>query len=126
MLIYLEFLQLSGGADDLWRSRSHVQHSRRRRSRILPGCSRLQVRGCGPWLADFRLAAFHPSEGNDGHEFYFLCDDLKAEMATLAKKGVQFSEVEEARWGSITKLQLPGGGQVGLYQPKHPTALGLK
>jgi catechol 2,3-dioxygenase-like lactoylglutathione lyase family enzyme len=71
-------------------------------------------------------AAFHPSEENRGHEFYLMCDDLPAEMASLAKKKVQCSEVEEARWSSITKLRLPGGGQVGLYQPKHPTALGLK
>jgi catechol 2,3-dioxygenase-like lactoylglutathione lyase family enzyme len=70
-------------------------------------------------------AAFHPSEGNGGHELYFMCDDLKAEMASFAKKNVQFSDVEDARWGSITRLRLPGGGQVGLYQPKHPTALHL-
>jgi catechol 2,3-dioxygenase-like lactoylglutathione lyase family enzyme len=70
-------------------------------------------------------AAFHPSE-EGGHELYFMCDDLKAEMASLAKKGVKFAEVQEARWGSITKMRLPGGGEVGLYQPKHPTALGLK
>src|ERR1700730_16750068 len=69
-------------------------------------------------------AAFHPSE-QGGNELYFMCDDLKAEMAALAKKGVTCSEVEEARWGSITKIRLPGGGEVGLYQPKHPTALGL-
>jgi hypothetical protein len=54
-----------------------------------------------------------------------MCDDLKAEMASFAKKNVQFSDVEDARWGSITRLRLPGGGQVGLYQPKHPTALHL-
>jgi len=71
-------------------------------------------------------AAFHPSEENGAHELYFLCDDLNAEMASLAKKNVKCSEVEEARWGSITKMLLPGGGKVGLYQPKHPTALGLK
>jgi catechol 2,3-dioxygenase-like lactoylglutathione lyase family enzyme len=71
-------------------------------------------------------AAFHPSEENGGHEFYLMCSDLQAEMASLAKKNVQCSAVEEARWGSITRLQLPGGGQVGLYQPKHPTAFGLK
>jgi catechol 2,3-dioxygenase-like lactoylglutathione lyase family enzyme len=71
-------------------------------------------------------AAFHPSAENGGHELYFLCDNLKAEMAALAKKAVKFSEVEEARWGSITKMRLPGGGEIGLYQPKHPTALGLK
>jgi catechol 2,3-dioxygenase-like lactoylglutathione lyase family enzyme len=70
--------------------------------------------------------AFHPAEEKVGHEFYLMCDDLKAEMALLEKRGVRFSAVEEARWGSLTKMRLPGGGTVGLYQPKHPTALGLK
>jgi catechol 2,3-dioxygenase-like lactoylglutathione lyase family enzyme len=69
--------------------------------------------------------AFHPSEERT-HELYFMCDDLKAEMASLAKKGVKCSKIEEARWGSITKIGLPGGGNVGLYQPKHLTALDLK
>jgi catechol 2,3-dioxygenase-like lactoylglutathione lyase family enzyme len=71
-------------------------------------------------------AAFHPSDESEAHELYFMCDDLSAEIAALAAKGVVCSEVEEARWGSITKIRLPGGGEVGLYQPKHPTALGLK
>ena len=70
-------------------------------------------------------AAFHPSE-EETRELYFMCDDLKAEMASLARKGVKCSKVEEARWGSITKMELPGGGNVGLYQPQHPTAFGLK
>jgi catechol 2,3-dioxygenase-like lactoylglutathione lyase family enzyme len=70
-------------------------------------------------------AAFHPSEETGAHELYLLCDDLKAEIASLAAKGAKCSEVQEARWGSITKIRLPGGGDVGLYQPKHPTALGL-
>lgn len=70
-------------------------------------------------------AAFHPSEKNGPHELYFLCDNLKSEMAVLAKKGVACSEVHEERWGSITRIRLPGGGEIGLYQPKHPTALGL-
>jgi hypothetical protein len=68
-------------------------------------------------------AAFHPDDGpangNTRHELYSLCDDLKAEMAALEKKGVHFSGLQEARWGSIAKLRLPGGGDVGLYQPKH-------
>jgi hypothetical protein len=71
-------------------------------------------------------AAFHPSDENGGHELYFICDDLKAEMASLAKKDVKCTEVQEARWGSITKMPLPGGGLVGLYQPKHPLATDLK
>jgi catechol 2,3-dioxygenase-like lactoylglutathione lyase family enzyme len=69
--------------------------------------------------------ALHPAETNGAHELYLLCDDLKAEMERLAGKGVHCSEVSEQRWGSITRVKLPGGGEVGLYQPKHPTALGL-
>jgi catechol 2,3-dioxygenase-like lactoylglutathione lyase family enzyme len=75
----------------------------------------------GGWLI-FGLppaeAALHPSEA-PGSELYLMCDDLVAEMRALAEKGVQLSEVEEARWGSVTKIRLPGGGEIGLYQPRH-------
>ncbi len=70
-------------------------------------------------------AAFHPSGKNGPHELFFMCDNLKTEMAVLAIKGVTCSAVHEERWGSITRLLLPGGGEIGLYQPKHPTALNL-
>ncbi len=77
------------------------------------------------WLI-FRLppgeAAVHPGE-NDRHELYFMCADLDAEIAALNKKGVACSKVHKERWGSITKIRLPGGGEVGLYQPKHPMAI---
>src|SRR4029077_14914933 len=49
-------------------------------------------------------AAFHPSEENGLHELYFICEDLKSEMASLATKDVRCSKVEEARWGLITKM----------------------
>ncbi|HEY2463279.1 MAG TPA: hypothetical protein VGI32_04420 [Steroidobacteraceae bacterium] len=52
-----------------------------------------------------------------------MCDDLKLEMAALAKKNVQFAQIQEARWGSIVKMKLPGGGDLSLYQPKHAMAL---
>ncbi|HEY2781103.1 MAG TPA: VOC family protein [Steroidobacteraceae bacterium] len=68
-------------------------------------------------------AAFHPSEENGLHELFFVCDDLAAEMASLAQKQVSFSEVQEARWGSIVRMKLPGGSDIGLYQPKHALAL---
>jgi len=68
-------------------------------------------------------AAFHPADGNERHELYFMCDDLKAEISELEKKGLRCTEVHQERWGSITKIRLPGGGELGLYQPKHPTAL---
>ena len=68
-------------------------------------------------------AAFHPAEENDRHQLYFMCEDLNAEMKRLAEKNVVCSPVQEERWGSITTIRLPGGGEVGLYQPKHPTAI---
>src|SRR5258706_16175311 len=67
--------------------------------------------------------AIHPDEGNDRHELFLMCSDLKAEISALRSKGVHCSEVEEARWGSITRIPLPGGGDLGIYQPKHPSAL---
>jgi hypothetical protein len=69
-------------------------------------------------------AAFHPSEKNDLHELYFMCDDLKSTMESLKGKKVKCGSVKEERWGSLTTILLPGGGKVGLYQPKHPTAIG--
>lgn len=68
-------------------------------------------------------AAIHPAKENPRHELYFMCDDLKTEVTTLANKGVPCSAVQEAAWGSLTRIRLPGGGDVGLYQPKHPLAL---
>ena len=72
-------------------------------------------------------AAFHPDETpgekSDRHELYLMCDDLSAEISALKKKGVACSDVHHERWGSITRIKLPGGGHLGLYQPKHPTAL---
>lgn len=79
----------------------------------------------GGWLI-FALppaeAAVHPADA-PAAELYLMCDDLEAEMAALAGRGVRCSPVEEARWGSITRIPLPGGGEVGLYQPRHPLAI---
>jgi len=81
----------------------------------------------GGWLI-FRLPpaelAVHPSDGPTGHELYFMCDDLDATMSELQAKGVEFTEaVSEARWGRLSRFRLPGGGEVGLYEPRHPLAI---
>jgi hypothetical protein len=68
-------------------------------------------------------AAFHPSEDNNKHELYFMCADLPAEMSALQEKGVSCGPVHQERWGSVTTIPLPGGGTIGLYQPKHPGAV---
>ena len=65
-------------------------------------------------------AAFHPGEQNGPHELYLMCDDLVAEMESLKKRGVNCSSVQDERWGSITRIELPSGATLGLYQPKHP------
>jgi catechol 2,3-dioxygenase-like lactoylglutathione lyase family enzyme len=74
------------------------------------------------WLI-FRLppseAAFHPAETNGRHEFFLLCDDIAAEVKRLAGKGVQCSPVKDEGWGLLVRLRLPGGGEIGLYEPRH-------
>lgn len=75
----------------------------------------------GGWLI-FGLppseAAFHPGK-NNVHEFYLMCDDVKAFIKTVEAKGTACSPIHEERWGSITMVTLPGGGKIGVYQPKH-------
>jgi len=69
----------------------------------------------------------HPTEGatknNLHHELYLMCDDLQATIAELQRKGVKCKPVTEAGFGSVTAIEIPGG-ELGLYQPRHPTALG--
>ncbi len=67
--------------------------------------------------------AVHPSDSNGTHELYLMCDDVHALIQTMTSKGVECSPVDEQRWGSITRLTLPGGGKIGIYQPKHASPL---
>lgn len=68
-------------------------------------------------------AAFHPSDRNGAQELYLMCDDLNREIKSLAAHGVPCSALKNERWGTITEITLPGGGTLGLYQPRHPTAI---
>ncbi len=68
----------------------------------------------------------HPAEGPESHEFYFMCDDVEASVRELTAKGVEFTQpVTDARWGRLTRFRLPGGGEVGMYQPRHDRATEL-
>ena len=71
-------------------------------------------------------AAFHDSEKNDQHELFLMCDDLAATLRDLKSKQVTVSGVSEQRWGRLATLTLPGGGKVGIYEPKHPSPLTLQ
>jgi predicted enzyme related to lactoylglutathione lyase len=66
--------------------------------------------------------AVHPADNAGHHELYLMCDDIHATAAELESKGVEFSRpISGERWGLITAIKLPDGGELGLYQPKHPT-----
>jgi hypothetical protein len=67
--------------------------------------------------------AVHPSEENGTHELYLMCDDVAGVVSEMRQLGVACSAIDEQRWGSITRITLPGGGRVGVYQPKHPSPL---
>ena len=82
----------------------------------------------GGWLI-FKLPpaelAVHPSDGPTGHELYLMCDDLGPTLEDLRSKGVDFSDVSEERWGRVIRIRLPGGGDVGIYEPHHLLAIDL-
>ncbi|HEV8330057.1 MAG TPA: hypothetical protein VGQ22_01430 [Steroidobacteraceae bacterium] len=63
--------------------------------------------------------AVHPGSRNDTHEFYLMCDDIAAFMAQMAEHQVACSAVQSMGWGLLTKVDLPGGGKLGVYQPRH-------
>ena len=76
----------------------------------------------GGWLI-FGLppgeVAVHPSDENDMHELYLMTDDLDLEMRTLQKAGAKCQSVSQQSWGRSTRIELPGGGTLGLYEPRH-------
>lgn len=76
--------------------------------------------------ADSDFSQTHAGEKLLGAVLYLMCDDLKAEMAALKKKNARCTEIQEAPWGSSTTIPLPSGRALGLYQPRHETALKLK
>ena len=66
--------------------------------------------------------AAHPTDAAGRHELYLMCDDIHAAVEELGAKGVEFSRpIEEERWGLVTAIRLPGGVELGLYEPRHPT-----
>jgi catechol 2,3-dioxygenase-like lactoylglutathione lyase family enzyme len=63
--------------------------------------------------------AVHEAENNDVHELYFMCDDVNAFIAAMAKHGVTCPDAQDRGWGLATKVALPGGGKLGIYEPRH-------
>ena len=63
--------------------------------------------------------AVHPSDANDRHELYLMCDDVDAFLGDMARQGVACGPVRDAGWGRLAHVTLPGGGALGVYEPRH-------
>jgi catechol 2,3-dioxygenase-like lactoylglutathione lyase family enzyme len=68
--------------------------------------------------------AVHPAAESGKHEIYLMCDDVAATVRVLEKQNVTCDPVTNVGWGMLTRLSLPGGGRLGLYQPRHPRPAG--
>ena len=81
----------------------------------------------GGWLIFALLPAelaAHPAEGGSHHELYLMCEDVEATVQELSERGVEFTgPVMDQGWGLVTALRLPGGGELGLYEPRHASPL---
>lgn len=78
------------------------------------------------WMI-FRLPpaelGIHPDESNGAHELYLMCDDIEKTVEDLRSKAVPVGDVMELDWGKLTTITAPDGNTIGLYEPKHPTAI---
>jgi predicted enzyme related to lactoylglutathione lyase len=81
----------------------------------------------GGWLI-FALPpaelAAHPTEADGRHELYLMCDDIEATVESLEQKGVEFAgPVSDEGFGLMTAMRVPGGDELGLYEPRHASPL---
>ena len=66
----------------------------------------------------------HPSDGDTTHELWLICDDLDSTVAELRDKGIEFTgDPADDGFGRWIRMNLPGGVEVPLYEPKHPLAI---
>ncbi len=84
----------------------------------------------GGWLI-FALPpaelAVHPTDGPAEHQLYLMCDDINATVAALEHNGVEFTRpVSDEGWGLLSAIRLPGGGELGIYEPRHASPLAIQ
>ena len=66
----------------------------------------------------------HPSDSNDAHGFYLMCDDVAAFIARMRTHDIACMPVQDEGWGLLTRLMLPGGGKLGVDQARHARPAG--
>ena len=68
--------------------------------------------------------AVHPADGDGRHELYLMCDDIHTTLAELRGKGVEVArDVSDQGWGRLASVRLPDGGELAIYEPRHPSPL---
>ena len=72
--------------------------------------------------------AVHPSDENDVHELFLMCDDIKAFASEMRKRNIDCGPVLDRGWGLLAELSPPGGGKLGVYEPRHarPKSVSLR
>ena len=70
--------------------------------------------------------AVHPSDENGEHQLYLMCDDVEGLIREMNERDVECEQVRDLRWGLLTQLTLPGGGKLGIYQPRHARPESMK
>ena len=72
--------------------------------------------------------AVHPSSTNNTHELYLMCDDIEAFIKEMTEQNITCDPIQDQGWGILTQLVLPGGGKLGVYQPRHarPPSIGIQ
>ena len=70
--------------------------------------------------------AIHPADGEEHHELYLMCDDIDRTVAELTHKGAVLGPIQERPWGRVTQIKLPSGEELGIYEPRHATAIGTR
>ncbi len=67
--------------------------------------------------------AVHPTDGETRYELYLTCDNIQRTLADLSNRGVEIVHpVADRGWGLLAAIRMPSGAELGLYEPRHPTA----
>ena len=76
----------------------------------------------GGWLI-FALPptelAVHPDQAGNKHEIYLMCESIEQFISQMQSSGVECSDIQDEGWGLLTAITLPGGSELGVYEPKH-------
>ena len=66
--------------------------------------------------------AVHPGDGPPRHGLYLMCDDIRQTLAELRGRGAEIvGDIQDVRWGLLSAIRLPDGGELPIYEPRHPS-----